>query len=284
MAKNANEIKDELSELKSILNYSSQVDIKRKSKLLKSISVYISKMIEINRATISAVFELGDADDKIDAQEKIIEELKAEISYLHENPPITSIHIWEILSSILDNDKSFHFPQPVTIRVQNPNDGLKYIVKEFSPKWVVCIHSITKDYFDKSPAVDGYEKPSYHRRMKRVIYKQETGKRIQFKYFILNNNDKMDTISAKFDNLNYYLCIASKSFIVNVGFYDLVGNVLHINEESEFANEIDKIPISNEIEIKGYKAIDAFKKIKESYFTKVMFQKRALGYKNDMGL
>jgi hypothetical protein len=277
-------IKKQLYFLYLLLNENTDIGANRKQLFIQAVKENLSKSRRNNPLVLQLANELAAAMLIIEEQKAVIKELENNILELHSQSGMGVLDVWNILEAINEHDKSFHFPQPVTVRVMNPNDGLRYIEKEFNPRWIVCIHSISEAYYDSIPSVSDHKKPSYHRRMKRVIYKLENGKKTQFKHYLINDDNKLDAVSDIFDNMNRYLCVISKKFIVNVGFYDLVGDFLYLNEDVEYTLEVNKIPISCDVEIKGHTALNAFKKIKDSYISKIMFQKRVLCYKEDMAL
>jgi hypothetical protein len=241
MKANFKKIQKQLYCLYDMLNAHNELGINRKQLFIHTIKENLSRSRRNNPLVLQLANNLAAAMLIIEEQKLDIKELEEKIEIQTEPPTINVLNIMNMLEAISEHDKSFHFPKPVKIRVMNPNDGLRYIEREFNPRWVVCIHSISKGYYDNISPVDGYIKPDYHRRMKRIIYKVENGKTTQFKCFILNSNDKLDKVSDIFDILNYYLCVVSKKSIVNVSFYDLSGNTLEINEDLDFGDKIDKI-------------------------------------------
>jgi len=109
----------------------------------------------------------------------IIQNQAATIQNLRANPPISSIQIWRMLEGILNHDESFHFPQPIAIKVQNMNDENRTITKKIIPKNVICICSIEKSH----PEYDENE-----RRKKLIFVREETAHAgVNFKCFLINN-------------------------------------------------------------------------------------------------
>jgi len=203
-------------------------------------------------------------------------ELNSTILDLRTNPPISPIQIWKILESILDHDKSFHFPQPVQMRVQNLNDEHKSIVKEINPRNVICITSIDED----KQTLKGNQ-----RRKKLIFYKEEASENgILYKSFMINSDKNFSELCDEIDCLSWFLCVVNKNTIVGVRYYDIANNTLTLNDDCILEGVKNTVEISKDIIVKRLSARDAFIKIKTYYDNRVLFQKRAIGYKEQAGL
>lgn len=210
--------------------------------------------------------------------QQVINELDNTILCLQSNPPISPLQIWNILESILDHDNSFHFPQPVLMRVQNLNDDEhKSIEKEINPRDVICITSLGEN--------DGIRRLGNQRRRKLMFYREESAKYgVIYKAFILNTDKNFAELCQEIDSLSWYLCPIRKDAVVNVRFFESNKEVLTLNEECILKGILKEVAISRDLSFKDMNALDAFLKIKSYYDNRVLFQKKAIGYKEQMGL
>jgi hypothetical protein len=209
---------------------------------------------------------------------QVIHELNNSILDLQTNPPISPLQIWNILESILDHDKSFHFPQPIPMRVQNLNDDEhKSIDKEINPRDVICITSLGEN--------DEIKRLGNQRRRKLIFYREESAKYgVLYKTFMINSDKNFIELCDEIDKLSWYLCPVKKDTIVNVRFYDINKELLTLNEECYEKGIKKTVTISKDLSFKDMNAIDAFAKIKTYYDNRVLFQKKAICYKEEMGL
>ena len=252
-------------------NYSRKSDANR----IRSLSAELAKSKKVNRKLAAL---LQNKNFQVIFLLQRINELDNVILDLQSNPPISPLQIWNILESILDHDKSFHFPQPVLMRVQNLNDDeYKSIDKEINPRDIICITSVGEN--------DEIKRLGNQRRRKLIFYREESAKHgVLYKTFMLNTDKNFIELCHEIDNLSWYLCPVKKDTIVNVRFFEVNKEVLTLNEDCDLKGVTKKVIISKDLSFKDMNAVDAFLKIKSHYDNRVLFQKKAIGYKEQMGL
>jgi hypothetical protein len=184
--------------------------------------------------------------DLLIANDKIIE-LENKIKILQENEISFPMRLWMALEAILE--KEFHNPKPTELKVINLIDENETV--EVNANEIICIIPETKG-------------------RRKIIYLKQN--EIIKKYFFNNNNVNFSTLCKQIDPLNRYLLKASKSAIVNVGYYDLSKNkLLQLNIKSKELNSVKPIKTS---------ASNDFLKIKHGIEYRISLQKRVLGYKS----
>ena len=141
MKANFKAIKKQLYSLYYLLNTNMPTGANRKQLFINALNENLSKSRKNNPLILQLASELAGTMLIIEEQRLVIKQLQEDILDLRNQPEVGVLGVWNILEAINEHDKSFHFPQPVTVRVMNPNDGLRYIEKKFNPKWIVCIHS-----------------------------------------------------------------------------------------------------------------------------------------------
>lgn len=250
----------------------------KKAQAVNNSIKFVSELSKIKKANQKLSALLKKKNLQTFLLQHTINELDNTILGLQSNPPISPLQIWNILESILDHDNSFHFPQPVSIRVQNINDDdHKSIDKKINPKDVICITSLGEN--------DEVKRLGNQRRRKLIFYREENAKHgILYKTFLLNTDRNFTELCNDIDNLSWYLCPIKKDTIVNVRFYDINMDVLTLNEDCNEKGILKKLIISKDLTFKDINVIDAFCKIKTYYDNRILFQKKAIGYKNQFGL
>ena len=132
---------------------------------------------------------------------------------------------------------------------------------------------------------DKKELKGNQRRKKLIFYKEETTKSgWVYRCYLVNNDKSFIEMCDSIDNLSSYLCVVNKNTIVGVNYYDLTANTLTLNENCVLAGIKKIVEISKDLEVKEMPAKDAFSRIKTYHSNRVLFQKKAIGYKEDMGL
>ena len=189
-------------------NYSRKSDANR----IRTLGAELTKSKKVNRKLAAL---LQNKNFQVAFLLQKINELDNVILDLHSNPPISPLQIWNILESILDHDKSFHFPQPVLMRVQNLNDDEhKSIEKEINPRDIICITTVGEN--------DEIKRLGNQRRRKLIFYREESAKLgVLYKTFMLNTDKNFIELCQEIDNLSWYLCPVKKDTIVNVRFFEV---------------------------------------------------------------
>ena len=178
------------------------------------------------------------------------------------------LQLWNGLEALLDYDRQFYHPDTKEISIVSTGYDSKETVKlKVSPADIICILSAEKSR----------KKNIY------VAEKDASGKCTVKCYLFNNNKFKFETLCQYLDPLSHYLTQVSRNTIVNVAFFELIKKQL-----LQYNQPKDKFGIPAAIKISGKKDDDTFirkfKIILGAHKRRILLQKVALGYKNDMGL
>lgn len=177
------------------------------------------------------------------------------------------LRFWNGLEALLEYDKKYFNPALKKLSVVRKNSQSKETIKlELSPANIVCIVSEEKS----------------RRKNIYVLEKNSAGKDVINCYLFNSNEYNFESLAEYLDRTNKYLLVVSRNAIANVAFYELnEKHLLHFNRPGLKLNPPSPIKMSAKKE--DDLRVKAFKIIQEVYKGKILLQKAAIGYKNDMG-
>lgn len=183
--------------------------------------------------------------------------------YIKLRNTIDPLQIWNDFKGLLEYDRQFYNPDAKEISFVSVSNQLKETIKlKISPADIICILAEDKD------------------RRKNFFIQEQTAKSEVVKCYLFNNNKyNFDTLCKYFDPIEGYLSVVSKSTIVNVAFYDLENKATLKYNRKHGPNEVPET-----IKISTSTKINSFKNIKTAFTRRILLQKAAIGYKNDMGV
>ena len=204
----------------------------------------------------------------MDEAKEIIEMQQRKITELQDNNIDFALRSFMALEAILDHDPAYSIHQPQVINVYDEEFDI-FRAMTFVAKDIVCIQTSTEN--------KGREKHIY-------VRIENTDGSIAYKRYKLNDNDlPFEKLCELFDNTSNYLIRVSKSAIVNVAYYNLSEDFVHLTIESQNIDEIGTIKISDKkSKYETYKS--DFIKAKEFYRRYILSQKRIIGYLNSSPL
>lgn len=168
------------------------------------------------------------------------------------------MRLWIILMDILQDKKSFHYPDLNDLRVFDEKFE-EFVTLSIKADEVVCIQAIPKS------------------RKKRIYIEHIlNNKQSEIRTYLLNNNElNFNKLINYLDPLNHHLVIVSKYAIANVKYYDkMKSNKLQLSYSFAFPKEIKFIDLSDKI------GFEDFVKVKGLYQYQISLQKRLFDYKN----
>lgn len=177
---------------------------------------------------------------------------------------IGPLEIWNLLEALLEHDRQFFNPDAKELNVVDTSFGTKQNVKiNISPADIICICSANKS------------------RVKKIYTKRNnTAGKVEVVYYQFNNNlYNFETLCQYLDSINHHLIVVSKSAIVNAGCYKL-NRKRELNPIPSFS----RFRIPSAITITSKEHLENFRKVQEAYTRKILLQKVAIGYKNEMGI
>lgn len=184
--------------------------------------------------------------------------------YIRLRNTIDPLVIYNDLETLLEHERPFFNPDAKQLNVVDTSFGTKQNIKiNISPADIICICSANKS------------------RIKKIYTKQNnTAGKVEVVCYQFNNNRyNFEMLCQHLDSINHHLIVVSKSAIVNVGCYKL-------NRKKELTPvpSFTRFKIPSPILITSKEHLENFKKVQGAYTKKILLQKVAIGYKNDMDI
>jgi hypothetical protein len=181
--------------------------------------------------------------------------------YIKLRNTIEPLQIWNDLEGLLEYDRQFYNPDAKEISFVSAGSQFKETIKlKVSPADVICITAEEKG------------------RRKKFFIREHTAKGEVVKCYLFNNNKySFDTLCKYLDPIEGYLSVISKSALVNVNFYDLENKA-----NLKYNRKLSPNEVPETIKISASTKINSFKNIKTAFTRRILLQKAAIGYKNDL--